>query len=469
MAGVRTRFAPSPSGFLHVGSARTALFNWAYARRTGGVLVLRIEDTDRERSTRESEEAVLDGLTWLGIDWDEGPFRQSERAERYREAVEALLTAGRAYRCRCSPAEIAERRERTIAAGGKWTYDGRCRDLDLSEDVGPTAVRLRLPLEGRLTWNDLVFGEMGQTTAELGDTIICRSDGQPLYNLAVVVDDLDMEITHVLRGADHQINTAVQIAIYQALDREPPLFAHVPLIVGSGGKKLSKRRDPVSIQDFRAEGYLPDAMCNWLVRIGWSHRDQELFTKQEIRELFDLAAVNRASAQADIDKLQWLGQQHIKTIQRDDLLRALRPFLAEVAGHEVELSPGLVKLVDLLRERSKTLREMAAAARFLLVDEVRYEDRAASVHLKPAIEPALRDLHDHLAGLEPWDEASLEAVFDDVRGRHGDLAMGKLAQPVRVAVTGGSVPPPIFETLVALGKARSVGRLAEAVHFLRHG
>ncbi len=251
MAGVRTRFAPSPTGFLHVGSARTALYNWAFARRAGGALVLRIEDTDRERSTRESETAVLDGLTWLGIDWDEGPFRQSERGERYRDAVEALLTAGRAYRCRCSPEEIAQRRERTIAAGGKWTYDGRCRDLDLSEDAGPTAVRLRLPHDGRLAWNDLVFGEMGQTTAEIGDAIIRRSDGQPLYNLAVVVDDLDMEITHVLRGADHQINTAVQIAIYQALEREPPHFAHVPLIVGSGGKKLSKRRDPVSIERFR--------------------------------------------------------------------------------------------------------------------------------------------------------------------------------------------------------------------------
>jgi glutamyl-tRNA synthetase len=310
---------------------------------------------------------------------------------------------------------------------------------------------------------------MGQTTAELGDAIIRRSDGQPLYNLAVVVDDLDMEITHVLRGADHQINTAIQIAIYQALEREPPHFAHVPLIVGSGGKKLSKRRDPVSIQDFRTEGYLPDAMCNWLVRIGWSHGDQELFTKQEIRELFDLPAVHRASAQADVDKLQWLDQQHIKAMQRDDLLEALRPFLAEVAGRDVEPSPGLAMLVDLLRERSKTLREMATAARFLVVDEIRYDDRAASKHLKPAIEPVLRDLHDHLEGLESWDESSLEAVFDDVRGRHGDLAMGKLAQPVRVAVTGGAVSPPIFETLVALGKARSVGRLAEAVHFLRHG
>ena len=466
---VRTRFAPSPTGFLHMGGARTALFNWAFARRHAGALVLRIEDTDAERSTRESEQAVIDGLRWLGLDWDEGPFRQSERRERYDAAVEQLLASGRAYRCVCTPAELAERKAAAIAAGASWTYDGRCRDQGLGPGCGPHAVRLRLPREGRFDWDDLVFGPSGLAAADLGDGIVRRSDGQPLYNLAVVVDDVEMRITHVIRGADHHINTAFQIAIYRALDQPLPLFAHVPLIVGPGGKKLSKRRDPVSVQRYREEGYLPEAVRNWLVRIGWSHGDQEVFSAEEILQLFGLEAVSRSSAQVDPAKLQWLNLHYIKTLPRERLVQDLLPFLERAAGHRVEPCPALGRLVDLLRERSRTLVEMADGARFFASDEIVYEEKAAAKHLKREILPALVDLHAELAALGEWSEPALESAFERVRARHGDLPVGRLAQPVRIAITGRAASPGIFETLAVLGQQRSVGRIAEAIHYLRHG
>jgi glutamyl-tRNA synthetase len=469
MSEVRTRFAPSPTGFLHMGSGRTALFNWAFTRRAGGKVVLRIEDTDEERSTKESEQAIYDGLGWLGIDWDEGPFRQSERRARHDAAVDELLAKERAYRCVCTPEEIDARRKDTIAAGKKWTYDGRCRELALGPACGRHTVRLRLPREGRLAWNDLVYGESGQDVREIGDMIIRRSDGAPLYNLAVVVDDLEMRISHVIRGGDHHSNTPFQLALYQALEKTPPLFAHVPLIVGAGGKKLSKRRDPVSVQDYRAQGFLAPAMLNWLARLGWSHGDQEVFTLDEIRALFSLEHVHRSPAQADTNKLSWLNQHWIKTLPRPELIAALLPFLAAAAGHDVKVTPELEKLVDLLRERSKTLVEMAQLAKFLVSDRIQYDEKAADKHLKKEAEPLLADLHQRLAALEDWREPALEAVFEQVRARHGDVAMGKLAQPVRVAVTGGAVSPPIYETLAVLGKPRTVGRLAEAIHTLRHG
>jgi glutamyl-tRNA synthetase len=467
MTLVRTRFAPSPTGFLHMGSARTALFNWAFARRHGGQMILRIEDTDRERSTREFEQTLLEGLRWLGIDWDEGPLRQSERRERHDAAVQRLLSTGHAYRCVCTPEQLAERREKTLAEGLSWVYDGRCRELDLGPDCGPHTVRLRLAADERLDWNDLVFGPSGQQAREIGDMNIRRSDGQPLYNLAVVVDDLEMEITHVVRGADHLGNTSFQIALYRALGKQPPIFAHVPLIVGKGGKKLSKRRDPVSVRQYREDGYLPQALCNWLIRIGWSHGDQEVFSRQEIQQLFDLDAVNRSSAQADAGKLLWLNQHYIKNLPRDELLATLTPFLAEVAGHAVEPTPELGRLVELLRERGKTLRELAEQAGFLVREEVAYEEKAARKFLKDEALPVLEDLHQRLAALEEWSEPALEQVFEDVRVGHDNLGMGKLAQPVRVAITGRSATPGIYETLAVLGKQRSVGRIAKAIQYMR--
>jgi glutamyl-tRNA synthetase len=452
-----------------MGSARTALFNWAFTRRAGGRVVLRIEDTDEQRSTQQSEQAIYDGLGWLGIDWDEGPFRQSQLRASHDAAIEGLLAKDRAYRCICTPEQIEERRQKTIAAGRKWTYDGRCRELALGPGCGRHTVRLRLPQEGRLAWHDLVYGESGQDVREIGDMIIRRSDGAPLYNLAVVVDDLAMGISHVIRGADHHSNTPFQLALYQALEQPPPRFAHLPLIVGPSGKKLSKRRDPVSVQDYRAKGYLAPAMLNWLARIGWSHGDQEVFSREEILALFELEKVHRSAAQADAGKLTWLNQHYLKTLPRPELLAALLPFFSATAEHEVPVTPELEKLVDLLRERSKTLVEMAQLARFLVTDQIVYEEKAAQKHLTKASEPLLVDLHQRLAALDEWSEPALERVFEEVRARHGGLAMGKVAQPVRVAVTGGAVSPPIFETLAVLGKPRAVERIAEAIHFVRHG
>jgi len=466
MSEPRTRFAPSPTGYLHVGSARTALFNWAFARRHGGRLVLRIEDTDRERSTRESEDAVLAGLEWLGIDWDEGPWRQSERLDRHLAAVARLLESGRAYRCRCTAEELEGRREQTIAAGGKWTYDRRCRDLALGPDCGPHTVRLRLPESGPLAWDDLVFGASGQDASEIGDRIILRSDGRPLFHLSVVAEALNKKISHVIRGADHHPNTPLQLAIYRALDAEPPQFAHVPLIVGPGGKKLSKRRDPVSVQQFREDGYLPEALRNWLARIGWSHGDQEIFSSEEICSLFDLDAVHRASAGADADKLLWLNHHYIGELPQAHLLERLRPYLEAEAGGAFAEREGLADLVELQRDRSKTLVEMAQLSRWFVRETIEYDEKAVKKHLKPAIGPALSDLHASLAALDAWDEAALDASFTAVRARHGDLAMGKLAQPVRVAVTGTAVSPGIFETLLVLGQPRSVERIGRAIELI---
>jgi len=467
MARVRTRFAPSPTGFLHLGGARTALFNWAYARRHGGVLVLRSEDTDRERSTKEAEEAVLDGLVWLGIDWDEGVFRQSERGELYQAAVERLLAEDKAYRCVCTREELEARKEATIARGGKWTYDGRCRDAAHGPGCGPHTVRLRLPERGLLGFDDLVFGPSGQDASEIGDRILRRSDGGPLYHLAVVVDDIEMGITHVARGADHHPNTPLQIALYRALGAEPPVFAHLPLLVGAGGKKLSKRRDPVSVQHYRDAGYLPEAMLSWLARLGWSHGDQEDFTREDLVALFDWSGVHKSNANTDLAKLTAANQQWIKRLPMDVLWPHLAPRLEAVAGHAVPRGPALEKLVDLLRERSETLGAMAEQARWLLTDLISYDDAAAAKHLKPAALPALDDLHDRLAALSEWTEPAIEAAFQATLDAHEGLKLGKLAQPVRVAVTGSAASPPIYETLAVLGQARTVGRIKEAAHEIR--
>jgi glutamyl-tRNA synthetase len=468
MSGLRTRFAPSPTGFLHIGGARTALYNWAYTRRLGGRFVLRIEDTDRARSTAESEAAVLGGLEWLGIDWDEGPFRQSERGDRHAAAIESLLARDRAYRCICTPEEIEARRQAVVATGAKWTYDGRCAAANHGPACGPHAVRLRVPKEGMLGFDDRVFGPSGQDAREIGDMVIRRSDGSPLYHLAVVVDDVDMGITHVIRGADHLNNTPFQLALYRALDATPPTFAHVPLIVGTDGRKLSKRRDPVSVQHFRDAGYLPEAMCNWLVRIGWSHGDQEVFSRDEIRALFDLAEVHRASGQADPGKLDWLNQHWIKERPRDRLVAELLPFLA-AAGTPVAPSDALGTLVDLLRERSKTLAEMAERARFFAVADaaLAWDPAAVAKHWKAAALPALADLARELERATEWSLASIEAAFQATLARHEGLALGKLAQPVRIAVTGSAAAPGIFETLLVLGRERSVARRDRALAELR--
>lgn len=459
MKSIRTRFAPSPTGFLHLGSARTALFNWAFARHHGGTFLLRVEDTDHDRSTLESEAAVLEGLRWLGLDWDEGPFRQSERSDRHRAAIASLIASGRAYRCVCSKDSLEERKNQDLASGGNGLYDGRCRDLTLGADCGDHTVRIRLPQEGALAFDDLVFGPSGQDASQIGDAIIQRSDGTPLYNLAVVVDDIDMEITHVIRGADHHPNTPLQVAIYQALDAEPPLFAHVPLIVGESGKKLSKRRDNVSIQEFQEEGQLHEALVNWIVRLGWSHGDDEVFSLDDIARLFDLDHVGRSAARAEPAKLQWLGQHYIKGLKNDELFQRVKPFLEEIAEQPVQDSPGLSHLLDALRERSHTLMEMAEQTRWLIRDEIEYEEKAVQKHLRPVSIPLLQALRTRLESVETWDEGQLERAFEHVAEQEGGIKMGKLAQPTRVAVTGRAVSPGIYETLVAIGRERCLARL----------
>ena len=473
MSKIRTRFAPSPTGFLHLGSARTALFNWAYARHHGGVFVLRIEDTDRERSTVASEEAVIEGLRWLGLDWDEGPFRQSERAGRHAEVIEDLLTRGEAYRCICSKHDLETRKQATLAARGKWTYDGFCRDAEHGPDCGDHTVRLRLPTSGLLGWKDLVFGASGQDASEVGDKIIRRSDGGVLFHLAVVVDDIDMKISHVIRGADHHPNTPFQIAIYRAIGVDPPEFAHVPLIVGPSGKKLSKRRDPVSIEEYREKGYLPDGLRNWLIRLGWSSGDQEIFSRKEIIEQFDLDGVGRASGQADPDKLLWFNQQHLKSADLDVLVPALERHFTRHLGWVPEYDERLIKVIELMRDRSKTLDEMAKQASVLLRDpiDLRSESAAKAVkkHLKPAALPLIESLHLALEkmAIEEWNESQLESVFEAVASHHDNAKLGKIAQPARVAITGGAVSPGIYETMVAIGPQRCLPRLAEAISLMR--
>lgn len=467
MALVRTRFAPSPTGFLHLGSARTALFNWAFARRHAGEMVLRSEDTDRERSTKAAEDAVLEGLHWLGIDWDGDVVRQSGRAGLYEAAVERMLAEGSAYRCTCSRESLETRKQETIARGEKWTYDGRCRDAAHGPDCGEHTVRIRLPESGMLGFDDHVFGPSGQDAREIGDRIIRRSDGGPLYHLAVVVDDVDLGISHVIRGADHLNNTSLQIAIYRALGAEPPEFAHLPLLVGAGGKKLSKRRDPVSIQHFRDEGYLPEALVSWLARLGWSHGDQEIFTREELVALFALEDVHKSNAQADVAKLTASNQHWIKTLPLDALWPRLEPHLEAVAGEPVARSAALDRLLELLRERSETLRPMAEQARFFLSDAIERDAKASAKHLKPALRAPLEDLTRRLEALPAWDVASLEAAFQETLAAHEGLKLGKLAQPVRVAVTGSAASPPIYDTLEILGAKRTVARLKDALEALR--
>jgi glutamyl-tRNA synthetase len=464
---VRTRFAPSPTGFLHIGGARTALFNWAFTRRRGGRFVLRIEDTDLERSTHASERAVIEGLEWLGIDWDIGPLRQTERAARHEEVVELLLAKGAAYRCACTRERLEAQRATDLEAGGKGLYDGHCRERGLDADCGAHTVRLRVDRSWSLRWDDLVFGPSGQDASEIGDGIIRRSDGSPLFHLAVVVDDLDMEITHVVRGADHHSNTPFQLAIHHALEAEPPTYAHVPLIVAESGRKLSKRKDHVSIQQFRQEGYLPEAMLNWLARLGWSHGDQEIFSAAEIVEHFDLAHVGRSGAQADPAKLAWLNQHYLKQRSPESLYEAARPFLEAVAGRPVPRDPLLDKLLDLLRERSEHLVEMAEKARFALVDAIEIDPAAAKKHLRPAAQDPLVALIGTLEKLEDWSIASLEAAFGETCEAQGGLKLGKLAQPVRVAVTGSAASPGIYETLEVLGRERTLARLEAAVERIR--
>jgi len=459
---VRTRFAPSPTGYLHVGGARTALFCWLHARRHGGQFILRIEDTDRQRSTKESVDAILDGMAWLGLDYDEGPYYQSQRFDRYREYVERLLAEDKAYHCYCSSEELEAMRVEQRAKGLKPRYDGRCRHREgpPPEGVEPV-VRFKNPIDGSVVVDDIVRGRIVFANAELDDLVIARPDGTPTYNFTVVVDDLEMAVTHVIRGDDHINNTPRQINILKALGAEPPLYAHVPMILGPDGQRLSKRHGAVSVLQFREDGYLPDALVNYLVRLGWSHGDQEIFSRDELRAIFDINDVNRAASVFDMEKLRWLNQHYIKSAE----VGALVPLLAyqlERLGVDPSAGPDLRVVVEVQRERAKTMVEMAEKSLFAFREPGGYAEKAARKHLKPEAAAALKALRERLEALSSWEtEAIHEAVV--ATAEQTGLKLGKLAQPLRVAVTGTDMSPSIDATLLLAGREATLARIDAAV------
>jgi glutamyl-tRNA synthetase len=466
---VVTRFAPSPTGFLHIGGARTALFNWLYARGRGGKMPLRIEDTDRERSTQAAIDAILDGLKWLGITWDGDTVYQFSRSQRHREVVEQLLTAGRAYRCYASPEELTQMREAARREGRAKLYDGRWRDRDPSEappGVKP-AIRLKAPLTGETAIEDQVQGRVVWQNENLDDLVLLRSDGTPTYMLAVVVDDHDMAITHVIRGDDHLTNAARQKQIYDALGWTVPIMAHIPLIHGPDGSKLSKRHGALGIDAYRAMGYLPAALRNYLVRLGWSHGDQEIFSTEEMIAAFDLPQIGRSPARFDFAKLENLNGHYIRQTSDAELLEAIDRLLPDIAdGTEIaaKITPSVRKqwlaAMPSLKERAKTLLEIIDGARFLWTDRPIPLDEKAEGILNDGARALLREVAAELANVEPWTTETTERAVRGFAERHG-AKLGAVAQPLRAALTGRTTSPGIFEVLTVLGKTESLGRLAD--------
>ena len=468
---VVTRFAPSPTGFLHIGGARTALFNWLYARGRGGKMLLRIEDTDRERSTQAAIDAILDGLSWLGITWDGDPIYQFSRAARHREVVGQMLASGNAYRCYCSPEELAKMREKARAEGRTRLYDGTWRDRDPSQappGVAP-AIRLKAPLTGETVVEDQVQGRVVWQNENLDDLVLLRSDGTPTYMLAVVVDDHDMGVTHIIRGDDHLTNGARQKQIYEALDWPVPVMAHIPLIHGPDGSKLSKRHGALGVDAYRAMGHLPAALRNYLVRLGWSHGDQEIFSTEEMIAAFDLPQIGRSPARFDFAKLENLNGHYIRQSADADLLAAMDQLLPHLANGEAlaaKLTPPVraqfLAAMPSLKERAKTLVDLIDSANFLLADRpLPLDEKAKALLTEPAIE-LLRELAPELNAVEPWTGEATEQAVRAFAERRG-AKLGAVAQPLRAALTGRTTSPGIFEVLALLGKAESLGRIADQV------
>ncbi|KRT73170.1 MAG: glutamyl-tRNA synthetase, glutamyl-tRNA synthetase [Deltaproteobacteria bacterium CSP1-8] len=465
MRGIVTRFAPSPTGYLHIGGARTALFNWLFARRHGGTFILRIEDTDQERSTPESVVAILEGMTWLGMTWDEGPYYQTERRELYREEAKRLLAEGKAYRCVCTPEELDRRREAARAKGEKPRYDRRCRDLPPSGAEGkPFVVRFKAPLSGTTIVRDLLRGDIAYENEELDDLVLLRSDGSPTYNFVVVVDDATMGITHVLRGDDHLNNTPKQVLLYEALGTLLPRFGHFPLIHGMEGGKLSKRQDDVSVMAYRDRGFLPEAMVNYLVRLGWGHGDQEIFSVEELTRIFSLESVGKSPSRFDPEKLLHLNAHYIKTGNPERLAALLVPFLGK-RGFDVEPSPWLVKAVRTFQERSRTLEEMAESSEFYFLCKDP-DPKAAEKFFTPEMAPVFEEIAREFADLPDFTPAAMEPVLHRVAEKTGSK-LGKVAQPMRVALTGGTVSPGIFEVMDVLGRDEVIRRLSRASRRIR--
>src|SRR5580698_2600451 len=458
---VRTRFAPSPTGFLHIGGLRTALFCWLYARRHAGRFVLRIEDTDLERSTPEAIQQILDGLEWAGLDYDEGPFFQTKRFGRYKDVIEEMLAAGNAYRCYCSREELEQMRAQQVARGEKPRYDGRWRDRTDSLPGVASVVRLKHPLAGEVVVDDVVHGRVVFQNSELDDLIIARSDGTPTYNFCVVVDDMDMQITHVIRGDDHLNNTPRQLNMLLALGQRPPIYAHLPMILGADGAKLSKRHGAVSVLDYRDQGFLPEAVLNYLVRLGWSHGDQEYFSIEEMVSLFDIRDVNKSAAAFDVEKLAWLNQQHMMRAPASRIAPVLR-WQLEQLGVEAADEAQLEQIVLSQRERAKTLREMALNSVFFFRAPESYDEKAVRKHVTPEALTLLSDALQELVQLQDWSATAIHQLISNFSAARG-ISLGKLAQPMRLAVCGGTVSPPIDATLAILGKLESQSRLATAL------
>ena len=464
MIKVRTRFAPSPTGDLHIGGARTALFNWLLARHNQGVLILRIEDTDVARSTQESIQVILDAMIWLGMDWDEGPLYQSQRIPLYKEVAERLLKEGKAYRCYCTPEELEVKREAALRAGLKPKYDRTCLHQGVSYPDRPYAIRFLSPDEGETVVDDLIQGRVEFDNAELDDLIILRSDGLPTYNFSVVVDDMTMEITHVIRGNDHLNNTPRQIQIYQALGYPLPKFGHVPMILGPEKKKLSKRHGAQSVMEYKKMGYLPQAVVNYLVRLGWSHGDQEEFTREELIEKFSLEAVGRSAAAINPGKLDWLNARYIKKIELEELVQRARPFI-EAKGYLITDPDRLRKALSSFRERVKTLVEMADLSEFYFCEEIAYDEKAAGKFLNKEAMPMLEQVITSLSKESILQKENVHRLIQQLAETRGEPLV-KIAQPIRVALTGKTVSPPINEVMEALGKTEVIKRLQRAIKYI---
>ncbi len=463
---VRVRFAPSPTGYLHIGGVRTALFNWLFARHHKGTFILRIEDTDRSRSTEESIQAILDGMRWLGLDWDEGPIRQMDRLDIYKEHADRLLKMDSAYLCYCTPEELEARRKEAQAKKLIPRYDGRCRDRSGPAPDRPAAVRFKTPKTGQTAVEDLVKGRVQFDNAQLDDVIMLRSDGVPTYNFGVVVDDSLMGITHVIRGDDHLNNTPRQIPIYHALGYPLPKFAHLSMILGPDKSRLSKRHGATSVTEYHDQGYLPEALINYLSRLGWSHGDQEVFSREELIDKFSLEKVVSSPAVFNPEKLLWLNSHYIHEGDTGRLADLLKPFLLREGVAEGRMETSILsKIIPALKTRSRTLVEMALGAAYFFKDAIEMDGSAAAKFLTPEIRPLLMELIERLQAAPAFTAAEMETVFKNVMEEKG-IKLSKLAQPVRVALTGRTVSPGIYEVMEILGRDRSLQRLKKAIDLI---
>ena len=460
--GIRTRFAPSPTGFLHIGGARTALFSWLFARNHGGEFVLRIEDTDQERSTDESTKAILDAMTWLGLNWDEGPYFQAQRVDLHRQMVQKLIDEDKAYFCTCTPEELEAKRKQALATGRKPKYDGTCRDKKLSKSAG-SVVRFRGAQTGATVVEDLIKGNISFNNDELDDLIIERGDGYPTYNFAVVIDDALMKITHVIRGDDHVNNTPRQILMYQALGFDVPKFAHVPMILGADKARLSKRHGATSVMAYKEMGFLPQALVNYLVRLGWSHGDQEIFSLQELVNLFSLESVGKSPAVFNPEKLLWLNAHYIKEAKPDIIYEEMRPLWPPDVS---KTDPDFVrKVIADLQPRSKTLVELASASGFYFTQKVQYEEEAARKFLTTEVASHLTAIEAGLSSLENFSKEGIEN-FLQMFVQEREIKLKVIAQPLRVALTGKTVSPGIDEIMVTLGKSNVIRRIQDAQAYI---